>query len=99
YALRMAAEHRVASHLGVDSAEYDVQIRRWIPYYEEMLATVVELLAPVVARGEATIIDLGAGTGALTAAVLAAYPTVRAILVDIDPNMLAAARVRLAPFA
>ncbi len=92
------SEHRVASHLGVASAEYDVQIRRWIPHYDEMLATVVALVDALPAA-EPLVVDLGAGTGALTAAILDGVPRARAILVDIDPAMLDAARARLAPRA
>jgi SAM-dependent methyltransferase len=45
------AEHRVASHLGLAASDYDAQIRRYIPEYEAMIATVVDLvgtLAPLV---------------------------------------------------
>ena len=90
------SEHRVASHLGVSTREYDVQIRRWIPHYEEMLATVVTLLEASLPAAP-IVVDLGAGTGALSAAILDGIPRARAILVDIDPAMLDAARDRLAP--
>lgn len=92
------SEHRVASHLGVSTTEYDVQIRRWIPHYEEMLATVVTLLDASL-PADPVVLDLGAGTGALSAAILEGIPRARAILVDIDPAMLDAARERLAPHA
>jgi tRNA (cmo5U34)-methyltransferase len=92
------SEHRVASHLGVSSTDYDVQIRRWIPHYDEMLATVVALLDASL-PAEPVVVDLGAGTGALTAAILDGIPRARAILVDIDPAMLESARTRLAPHA
>lgn len=84
-------DHRVHAHLGVHAHDYDAQIRRFIPRYEEMIATTVSL-----ARGD--VVDLGAGTGALGAAILAAQPTARVKLVDIDPAMLETARVRVAPF-
>ena len=58
------SEHRVASHLGVSTSEYDVQIRRWIPHYEEMLGTVVSLLDASL-PATPVVVDLGAGTGAL----------------------------------
>lgn len=92
------SEHRVAAHLGVSTADYDAQIRRWIPHYEEMLATVVALLDDALGA-EPLVIDLGAGTGALTAAILDGIPRARALLVDIDPAMLEAARARLAAYA
>ena len=92
------SEHRGASHLNVTTSDYDVQIRRWIPHYDEMLGTVVTLLDTYLPP-EPVVIDLGAGTGALTAAILDGIPRARAILVDIDPSMLDSARTRLARHA
>ena len=90
-------EHRVASHLGVDPTSYDVQIGRWVPGYEDMLATVVSILDDVLPENP-LVIDLGAGTGALAGAILAAIPRARVQLIDIDPAMLENARTRLAGF-
>jgi SAM-dependent methyltransferase len=94
----MAREHRVAGHLGVAADEYDRTIRTFIPNYERMLSTVVRLLEGTVPPG-GLVVDLGAGTGALGAAVLQALPDVRVELVDIDPNMLEVATVRCSPHA
>jgi tRNA (cmo5U34)-methyltransferase len=85
------SEHRVLDHLGLQAEQYDATIRRYIPHYDQMIGTVVGL-----AHGD--VIDLGTGTGALAAAILAAQPTSRAKLVDIDPAMLEAARPRVARF-
>ncbi|HEX6389053.1 MAG TPA: methyltransferase, partial [Solirubrobacteraceae bacterium] len=81
----------------VDAAGYDVQIHRFIPHYDEMIATGVELLAALVAP-TAHVLDLGGGTGALSAAVLAGLPETRVTVLDVDADMLAEARERLAPF-
>jgi tRNA (cmo5U34)-methyltransferase len=45
------------------------------------------------------ILDLGAGTGLLSAKVAAAFPRTRLTLFDPASEMLAAARLRLKPFA
>ena len=63
-----------------------------------MLATAVELLA-ALAPPTAHVLDLGGGTGALSAAVLDRLPQVRVTLLDVDPAMLDEARRRLAPFS
>jgi tRNA (cmo5U34)-methyltransferase len=63
-----------------------------------MLAIGVELLA-ALAPPTAQVLDLGAGTGALSAAVLAGMPEARVTLLDVDTGMLDEARRRLAPFA
>ena len=89
----MPTEHRVAGHLGVAADDYDRTIRTFIPNYERMVATVVEWLDGHVPPG-GLVVDLGAGTGALGAAILDALPDVRVELVDIDPNMLEVAGAR-----
>jgi tRNA (cmo5U34)-methyltransferase len=94
----MPVEHRVAGHLGVAADEYDRTIRTFIPSYERMIATVVHWLDRHV-PADGLVVDLGAGTGALGAAVLEALPDVRVELVDIDPNMLEVAATRCAAHA
>lgn len=90
--------HSVKRHLDVDAEGYDAQIRRFIPYYDDMIATGVELLA-ALASADGQVLDLGGGTGALSAAVLDGLPNVRVTVLDVDPDMLAEARRRLARFA
>jgi tRNA (cmo5U34)-methyltransferase len=92
------SEHRVATHLGLAATDYDREIRRMIPGYEEMLREVVALLDDVL-DSDPLVCDLGAGTGALAGAILDGIPRARALLVDIDPNMLEVAMTRLAPHA
>jgi tRNA (cmo5U34)-methyltransferase len=89
--------HSVKRHLAVDADAYDVEIRRFIPHYDEMLATGVELLASL-APPVAHVLDLGGGTGALSAAVLRGLPEALVTVLDVDRAMLDEARRRLAPF-
>ncbi len=90
--------HSVKRHLDVDAESYDVQIRRLIPHYDEMITTCVELLG-ALARADAHVLDLGGGTGALSAAVLDGLPRVSVTVLDVDSEMLGEARRRLARFA
>jgi len=89
--------HSVKRHLDVDAHGYDVQIRRFIPYYDDMLATGVELLTALAPPG-GHVVDLGGGTGALSAAVLDGLPGVRVTVLDVDPDMLSEARRRLSGY-
>jgi tRNA (cmo5U34)-methyltransferase len=91
----MSDEHRVAGHLGVAADDYDRTIRTFIPNYDHMLATIVHWLDGQVPP-EGLVVDLGAGTGGLAAAILDALPDVRVQLVDIDPTMLEVAAARCA---
>jgi tRNA (cmo5U34)-methyltransferase len=90
--------HSVKRHLDVDANGYDVQIRRLIPHYDEMIATGVELLT-ALAPPDGHVLDLGGGTGALSSAVLDGLPGVRVTVLDVDVEMLGEARRRLARFA
>ena len=93
----MPEPHSVKRHLDVDAQGYDVQIRRFIPHYDDMLANAVELLARLVAP-DSHVLDVGAGTGALSEAVLDGLPEARVTLLDVDVEMLTEARRRLDGF-
>jgi tRNA (cmo5U34)-methyltransferase len=93
----MSETHSVKRHLDIDADAYDVEIRRLIPYYDDMLATAVELLA-ALAPPTAHVLDLGGGTGALSAAVLDGLPEATVTVLDVDADMLGEARHRLARF-
>jgi len=81
----------VASHLGIRISEYDARIRTFIPDYEEML----RVAAAAVPPASRTILDLGIGTGALSAACLAVARRAHAIGIDADPEILRVAARRL----
>jgi tRNA (cmo5U34)-methyltransferase len=86
--------HSVAQHLAVSPSTYDAEIRRFIPGYDAMLdeatAAVAEHVAP-----RAHLLDLGAGTGSLTARLVARLPEARLTLIDADAAMLTQAEARL----
>jgi tRNA (cmo5U34)-methyltransferase len=73
------------------ASRYDSSIRLGHPYYDEMLAEVARTL-PERAQ---EILELGCGTGALSAAILARYPDATLTLVDGSNEMMDIARQRL----
>jgi tRNA (cmo5U34)-methyltransferase len=81
----------VAAHLGIKLTEYDSRIRTFIPHYEEML----DAAAAAVPPRARTIVDLGIGTGALSARCLERATRAKAVGIDVDPEILALARRRL----
>ena len=87
--------HSVRRHLRVEVDAYDEIIRRFIPGYETMLVTAARAVA--VSR-PGLVLDLGAGTGALSEALLRHEAIGAVELVDVDPEMLDQARVRLERF-
>lgn len=84
----------VASHLQIRLDEYDDRIRTFIPWYEEMLEWTAAAL-PTLDEPSPRVVDLGAGTGALSAACARLIPDIQLTLVDADPDILQIARARL----
>jgi SAM-dependent methyltransferase len=87
--------HSVEKHLAVTPSEYDVEIRRFVPGYDAMMDEVIGALSEHLPPGAARVIELGAGTGALSERILTALPRVRMMLLDADAEMLARAESRL----
>ena len=85
----------VATHLHIRLADYDRRIRTFIPHYDEMLSCVSDAAAAVTTRARPVILDLGIGTGALTAACLRKLAAGRVFGIDQDDQMLAACARRL----
>ena len=81
----------VATHLGIDLAEYDDRIRTFIPDYDAML----DAGAAAVPRTARSIVDLGIGTGAFAARCLARATRARIVGVDADTDILRVAARRL----
>ena len=74
--------------------EYDGQRRRLLPSFELFYGTAVDVIA--LREGPVDrVLDLGAGTGLMAAAVRARYPDAELVLLDGSPEMLAHARERL----
>ncbi len=87
--------HSVRRHLHLEIDEYDEIIRQFIPGYDQMLEQVARAVA---LSGPGRVLDLGAGTGALSEAILRKSGESVVELVDVDDEMLARARMRLQRF-
>lgn len=95
-------------HFHFQVAEYDRIIRTLIPQYKAMHAMIVRWCSHVLpARrstsgvggpAKLTIVDLGGGTGSLTAAVAEQFPNADIEAWDIDANMMEVGRHRLAKY-
>ncbi len=87
--------HSVRSHLRLEIDAYDETIRRFIPGYEEGLARAARKIAAV---RPTLVLDLGAGTGALSEAILEHEGVGAVEAIDVDAEMLDRAHIRLKRF-
>ena len=76
------------------AATYDASRAKLIPPYERFYSTAVELL-PFDREAKIRVLDLGAGTGLLSAFVRERFPNAHLRLVDMTESMLDRARQRL----
>jgi tRNA (cmo5U34)-methyltransferase len=83
-----------ASHLGIKLREYDSRIRTFIPRYEEMLDAAAAALQALPER-RPLVVDLGIGSGALSARSLVVRSAARIVGIDSDAGMLRLAQQRL----
>lgn len=74
---------------------YDRARRRLIPCFDELYRAAIEAL-PFEREDEIEVLDLGAGTGLLSAFVAFSYPRARITMVDAAEHMLEQARERFA---
>jgi tRNA (cmo5U34)-methyltransferase len=94
YALGMAQAVRKVFAAGADT--YDRARRKLVPCFDDFYRTALELL-PFKSDDRFEALDLGAGTGLLSAMIAEAFPKARLTLFDLTPEMLMIARQRLKP--
>ena len=91
----MRAELSVAALFDAAAEDYDRARRQLVPPFDDFYGTAVEAI-PYKREEAIRVLDLGAGTGMLSAFVAWAFPRARITLVDASPGMLAVARRRFA---
>lgn len=92
----MSPAPAAAAAFSAHAAQYTALRRRLVPDFDGFYGTAVDALALAPAGGAPErVLDLGAGTGLLSAQVLAAHPDAQLALLDASDEMLAEARERL----
>ena len=85
----------VSAAFSAHAAEYTALRRRLVPAFDTFYGSAVSAIDCAAGGLIARVLDLGAGTGLLSAAVAEAYPAARFELLDGSPEMLAEAQQRL----
>lgn len=89
-------EH-VKQHFEHEATEFDERIVKIIPWYKQMLSSLVGVL-PFDAAAPIKIVDLGCGTGTVTYTVKQAFPHASVLCVDLAETMIELAQKKLAMF-
>ncbi len=80
----------------IGAQSYDSARRKLVPCFDDFYRAAIELI-PFERDAEFEVLDLGAGTGLLSALIAYSFPGARSTLVDVSDEMLARARERLGP--
>jgi tRNA (cmo5U34)-methyltransferase len=85
----------VGTTFGTAAWDYDRSRRQLVPGFDEFYGALLQSV-PFAEEREIKVLDLGAGTGLLSAMVAETFPRSRVTLVDLSVEMLRVARRRLA---
>ena len=80
-----------------EASGYDRTARESMPGYSELHRTLVWGI-PFVATRSFRVLELGVGTGTLTAEILREFPHAQLTGIDLSPRMIARARTKLRPY-
>jgi len=95
--VRKTRWRQVFEHFNGEARVFDAGIVKSVPHYRQMIEVIVELL-PFPRRQKVVLLDIGTGTGNIACNLKAAFPNSRLVCLDLSPNMLAAAKQKLARF-
>lgn len=70
-----------------DVAEYDRQIKRTLPFYEEMLQQIVDIVG-LLDLQSIKWLDVGCGTGKMARTALGVFEIPKMICIDVEKEML-----------
>lgn len=88
---------KIKQHFEDEAREFDRIIVTLIPDYSQMVDALVSAF-PFEHSAPVRAIDLGCGTGTVTARVLQIFPNARVTCLDLSENMIAMAKARLASY-
>ncbi|MBE9164011.1 class I SAM-dependent methyltransferase [Tychonema sp. LEGE 06208] len=77
--------------------DYDSLIPRLIPHYREQQDLILQLI-PFETNANIQVLDLGAGTGILSALIMQAFPQAKVLAFDMAENMLKICQTNLSAF-
>ena len=67
---------------------WEARMRAFFPHRQECIAAMLEVLAELLPAGPWRLLDLGAGTGSLSRALLERFPEASIVALDLDPVLM-----------
>jgi len=89
---------RTKDHFQEEAHIFDETIVRLIPYYDEMIEALVSSLSFSSCK-RPSVLDLGCGTGTVSARILERFPEAHVTCLDMASNMLGMAKQKLASYS
>jgi tRNA (cmo5U34)-methyltransferase len=89
--------NKVNDHFENEAPEFDSIILKLIPHYPAMFRALVDAM-PFDKSATLRIIDLGCGTGTISAQIMEAFPNAQITCLDLSNNMIAMAQAKLARY-
>jgi len=93
----MSREKAVLKCSFADTDAYDRRIRKFVPYYEEMMNSVLNCLPDL--ESHFVVLDLGCGTGSLSQRLLRQRRYCKLVAIDVVKEMAEKCRERLVPYS
>ena len=96
----MTEEHtsQVQAHFSQKWKNYDEVIRKIIPYYEESLSAIIDVLVEMGTYPK-SILDIGVGTGNLALKLLRAFPEASLTGIDLVEDFIEATESKLSDYS
>ena len=70
------------------AATWEARMQAFFPRRQECIAAILEVLADLLPAGPWRLLDLGAGTGSLSKALLDRFPQATIVALDLDPVLM-----------
>ncbi len=85
---------KVKAHFEEEAAEFDQLILKLIPYYKEMIESLINSI-PFNSNQPIKVMDLGCGTGTITKQLKEKFPNANVTCLDLAENMIEMAKLKL----
>ena len=95
--MKKTRSQQVFEHFNGEAKVFDEGVLKSVPHYRQMIGMIVEML-PFPRQKKVVLMDIGTGTGNIAYNLKAAFPNSELVCLDLSPDMLELAGIKLASF-